>query len=96
MTGEIFKRATIRSMVDYLIFGFPEERDDRDYETRLDEEYDKYEALLANCDEEQKARLLDAANAMASETASVYAEIGFLAGILLARDVDRRVGIDSM
>lgn len=36
------------------------------------------------------------ANAMASETASVYAEIGFLAGILLARDVDRRVGIDSM
>ena len=86
MTSEIFKRATIQSVVDYLIFGFPSEADTRDYETRLEEEYDKYEALVSECDEGLRAKLLDAANAMSSETASVYAEIGFLAGLLMAMD----------
>lgn len=34
-TEEIFKRATIRGVADYLLFGLAPDEDNRDYETRL-------------------------------------------------------------
>lgn len=92
MTSDIFRRATLQGVVDYLIFGFPSETDTRDYETRLDEEYQKIEQLLSDCDQDRRIEFLDAVNEMASETASVYAEIGFVAGLLLIGDIQRHLG----
>lgn len=40
---EIFKKATIRSVADYLLFGLGSDEDTRDYEERLDELYNKFE-----------------------------------------------------
>lgn len=38
-TEEIFKRASIRGVADYLLFGLAPNKDTRDYETRLDDTY---------------------------------------------------------
>lgn len=35
-TEEIFKRASMRGVADYLLFGLATNEDTRDYETRLD------------------------------------------------------------
>ena len=36
---KIFEKATIRSVVDFLLFGLGPDEDTRDYEERLDELY---------------------------------------------------------
>lgn len=75
-TEEIFKRASIRGVADYLLFGLAPNEDTRDYETRLDDIYEELEKLALQCEKEKQFELLNLANALSSETASVYTEIG--------------------
>lgn len=86
-TEEIFKRATIRGVADYLLFGLAPDEDNRDYETRLDDTYDEFEKLALQCEKEKQFELLNLANAMTSEAASVYTEIGLQVGIMLMKDM---------
>lgn len=48
-TGEIFERATIRGLADYLLYGVTPVHDSRDYEARLDEPYRQYEDAVMPC-----------------------------------------------
>ena len=41
-TDEIFQRATIKGMVDYLLLGTEAEKETGSYEERLDKAYDKF------------------------------------------------------
>lgn len=86
-TGEIFERATIRGVAEYLLYGITMEKENGDYETRLNESYLKYEKNVFKHDKNETSELIDLANAMTSETASVYMEIGLQAGILLMNDM---------
>ena len=86
-TEEIFKRATIRGVADYLLFGLAPDEDNRDYETRLDDTYDEFEKLALQCEKEKQFELLNLENAMTSEAASVYTEIGLQVGIMLMEDM---------
>lgn len=90
-TKEIFKRATIRGVADYLLYGLSPEEDNRSYEERLDDAYLEYEKLALQCDKDKQFELLNLANAMASESASVYTEIGIQAGILLMKDMIQNI-----
>ena len=92
-TGEIFERATIRGVADYLLYGLTVEKENRDYETRLNESYLKYEKNVFKYDKNETSELIDLANAMTSETASVYMEIGLQAGILLMKDLIQNLEI---
>lgn len=92
-TDEIFKRATIRGVADYLLFGVAPDEDTRDYEKRLDDTYEKYEKYVFQCEKEKQFELLNLANDMCLETASVYTEIGIQAGILLMKDMSKNVGM---
>lgn len=47
---KIFEKATIRSVVDYLLFGLGPDEDTRDYEERLDELYNKFEEAVRKYD----------------------------------------------
>ena len=40
---QIFERATIRGIVDYLLFGIGPNADNRSYEERLEEPYARFE-----------------------------------------------------
>lgn len=91
-TEEIFKRATIRGVADYLLFGVAPDEDNRGYEERLDDSYDAYEKVALQCEKEKQFELLNLANAMAEEAASVYTEIGIQAGILLMEDMSKNIG----
>lgn len=91
-TEEIFKRASIRGVADYLLFGLAPNEDTRDYETRLDDTYDKFEELALQCEKEKQFELLNLANAMSSEAASVYTEIGLQVGIMLMSDMAQNTG----
>lgn len=86
-TEEIFKRASIRGVADYLLFGLAPNEDTRDYETRLDDTYEEFEKLALQCEKEKQFELLNLANAMSSEAASVYTEIGMQVGIMLMADM---------
>ena len=78
----VFERATIRGIVDYLLFGLGPDEDNRDYEDRLEEPYMKFEKAVAKYDKNPNSELLDLSNEVTSETASVYTEIGIQVGIL--------------
>ena len=84
---KIFEKATIRSVVDYLLFGLGPDKDTRDYEERLDELYNKFEEAVRKYDSNPTSELLDLSNEITSETASVYTEIGLQLGVLLVLDV---------
>ena len=84
---KIFEKATIRSVVDFLLFGLGPDEDTRDYEERLDELYNKFEEAVRKYDSNPTSELLDLSNELTSETASVYMEIGVQAGILLMMDM---------
>lgn len=91
-TEEIFKRASIRGVADYLLFGLVPNEDTRDYETRLDDTYEEFEKLALKCEKEKQFELLNLANAMSSEAASVYIEIGLQVGIMLMADLVQNIG----
>lgn len=91
-TKEIFKRASIRGLADYLLFGLAPNEDTRDYETRLADAYDKFEKLALQCDKEKQFELLNLANAMSIEVISVYTEIGLQVGIMLMEDMAQNTG----
>lgn len=92
---EIFERATIRGVVDYLLFGIGQDEDNRSYEERLDDLYIKFEKAVKKYDNRPTSELLDLSNELSSETASVYAEIGLQAGILLMKDMIKNISIQK-
>ena len=87
----IFKRATIRGVADYLLFGIGPDEDNRSYEERLDDLYIEFEKAVKKYDNSPTSELLDLSNAISSETASVYAEIGLQAGIMLMKDIVKNI-----
>lgn len=92
---KIFERATIRGVTDYLLFGLGPDEDNRSYEERLDDLYIKFEKAVKKYDNNPTSELLDLSNELSSETASVYAEIGLQAGILLMKDMVKNIGIQK-
>ena len=88
---KIFERATIRGVADYLLFGVGPDEDNRSYEERLDDLYIKFEKAVKKYDNSPTSELLDLSNELSSETASVYAEIGLQAGILLMKDMVKNI-----
>lgn len=91
----IFDKANVRGFADYLLFGLVSNQDNRDYETRLEDVYQKYEKAVLQFDQNLASELLDLANDVTSETASVYTEIGMQAGILFMRDIIKNLIIDE-
>ncbi len=89
---DIFEKATIRGIVDYLLFGPGPDEDNRSYEERLEEPYLRFEKAVAKYDKEPNSELLDLSNEITSETASVYTEIGLQVGILLMKDMLENIG----
>lgn len=88
---KIFERATIKGIADYLLYGMIPDRDDRSYETRLDDADLAYEKAAKQYDENGASVLLSAANELVNENASVYMELGLQAGFLLAADLFRNI-----
>ncbi len=88
---KIFMRATVRGVADYLLYGMIPNRDDRSYETRLDDADLAYEKVAKQYDEDGASVLLSAANELANENASVYMELGLQAGILLITDLFQNI-----
>lgn len=87
----IFERATVRGIADYLLFGTGPDKDDRDYEERMDEIYQRFETAVAKYDPNPNSELLDLCNELTSETASVYMEIGLQIGISLMQEIKKNI-----
>ena len=47
-TKPIFEKASIRGLADYILYGLAPNKDTRDYETRLDDVYEKYKKAVFN------------------------------------------------
>lgn len=92
---KIFERATNRGVADYLLFGVGPDKDNRSYEERLDDLYIKFEKAAKKYGNSPTSELLDLSNELSSETASVYAEIGLQAGILLMKDMAKNISIQK-
>ena len=88
---EIFEKATIRGIADYLLFGKGPDPDDRSYEERLEEPYMRFEKAVAKYDKNPASELLDLSNEITSETASVYMVIGIQIGMLLMQDMIKNI-----
>lgn len=83
----IFKRATIKGITSYLLYGQIEEPDTRDYQTRLNEAFAEFDEEALKLDKRQPPKLLDKVNALVSEAEDIYTEIGLKTGILLMKDL---------
>lgn len=92
-TKEIFRRANIRGLTDYLLCGIPPYKGEKDYDVRLDEAYQKYEAVVLRYDQNPDSELLDYANKLVDETMNVYTEIGIQAGFLIVQDMIENIGL---
>jgi len=92
-TDKIFERATIRGIADYLLYGLAPREDDRSYEERLDEPYERFEKAVAKYDKNLDSELLDLSNEVTNETACVYTEIGIQAGMLIAADMLKNISM---
>ncbi|MBU3874906.1 hypothetical protein HGO97_003645 [Faecalicatena sp. AGMB00832] len=94
-TEDIFKRATVKGVADYLLYGSLLDKDERNYKERMDDTYHKYERLIKQCDEKVQHNLLDLAGEIESVSASVHIEIGLQAGILLILDMFKNMTIEQ-
>lgn len=93
---DIFKKATVRGIADYLQFGLAPQKETRDYNTRLDEAYDKFEKEVCHHDKDGHMNLLDLANDMENEAGSVYLEVGIQVGVLLAKDMIQNISTETL
>ena len=59
---QVFERATIRGIVDYLLFGIGPDSDERSYEERLEEPYMRFEEEVTKHDPNPGSKLLDLSN----------------------------------
>lgn len=84
---KIFERATVKGVADYLLYGMVPERDNRSYESRLNDADRAYEKVARHYDEDGASVLLSAANTLVNEHTSVYMELGLQAGFLLLTDL---------
>lgn len=92
----IFEKATIKGIVDYLLYGLAPDEDTRDYEARLEEVFEKYKKAVLQFDDSPTSELLDLANDVTGETASVYMEIGIQVGILLMKDMMKNIKTETL
>ena len=92
---QIFERASIRGIVDYLLFGIGPNEDNRSYEERLEEPYARFEKEVAKHDPSPSSKLLDLSNELTSETASVYTEIGLQIAMVLMKDMIKNISGDT-
>lgn len=72
-----------------MLFGIGPDKEERDYEERMDEIYQRLETTVAKYDPNPNSELLDLCNELTSETASVYMEIGLQVGILLMQEIKK-------
>ena len=68
----IFERATIKGVADYLLYGMVPDKDDRSYETRLEDADLIYEKVAKQYGEDGASVLLSAASELVNENASVW------------------------
>lgn len=87
----IFERATVKGLADYLLYGMVPDKEDRSYETRLDDADLIYEKVAKQYGEDGASVLLSAANELVNENASVYMELGLQAGILLLANLFQNI-----
>ena len=92
---QIFEKASIRGIVDYLLFGIGPNEDNRSYEERLEEPYARFEKEVAKHDTSPSSKLLDLSNEITSETASVYTEICLQIAMVLMKDVIKNISGDT-
>ena len=85
--NKIFRRATVRGIADYLLYGTEADEDEKDYDARLEAICQKYEEAVYRITNQENSKLIDLANEMTSEVAVIYAELGFQAGILFMQDI---------
>lgn len=89
ITKDIFRRATLQGLADYLIYGsaiesfFPE----KDYDKKLEKAYKEYEDNLKTQNIESIQPFIDLANNLTSEVAEAYTAIGLKAGFLILFDI---------
>ncbi len=89
ITKDIFRRATLQGLADYLIYGsaieslFPE----KDYDKKLEKAYKEYEENLKTQNIESIQPFIDLANNLTSEVAEAYTAIGLKAGFLILFDI---------
>lgn len=89
LSHKIFQRATIRGIVDYLLYGNAPDEDSRTYEERLDETYLEFEKAVFQCEEERSSRLLELANAMTCEVAKPDIEAFAQDVVAIKADIER-------
>lgn len=94
-TKEIFERATIHGVANYLLYGQSPGKEVRNYETRLGDAFAEFDNAVLHCDE-QKKPLIEAVNALISESANVYTEIGLQAGFLVLQDMVQNLREQNM
>ena len=88
---KIFKRATVKGVADYLLYGMIPEREERDYTSRLEAADSAFETVAKHYGEDGASELLSAANELVNENASIYMELGLQAGLLLLTDLFRNL-----
>ena len=91
----IFERATVRGVADYLLYGMVPDRERRSYETRMDDADLAFEKVAKQYGEDGASVLLSAANALVNENASVYMELGLQAGFLLVTNLFQNISREN-
>lgn len=86
-TKEIFNRASITAITDFLLYGSPVDGVVKDSETRMNEAYHKFDKRVLHYVQEDHEKLMDYANELVSEATDVYTGIGLQAGILIMMDI---------
>lgn len=91
---DIFKRATIRGLSQYLLFGESPPDEHRDYTTRIDDAHTRFKKALMQSDTDT-SQILDLADEMVGEHIDVFMEIGIQAGILLMLDIFQNINAEK-
>lgn len=87
---EIFERATLKGLSDYLLYSKRYSNSTRSYDERLDDAYQQFEAVAKKHAGDHSDTLNDAINDLVRETSEIYMEIGIASGISMILDIIKK------
>ena len=84
---KLFKRAKVKNVVDHLLYGYEPDTEIPDYESRMNEAFEKYGKVAHKYGAGEISDLMDAATALTEVISAVYMEIGFQSGLLFMQEI---------
>ncbi len=90
---DIFQRASVRGLAEYLLYEKSYNDPTESYDTRMDNAFNDFDKDVEKYCSDNQEKISNSATNLTRETSEIYTEIGLQAGFLIMMDMMKNAGL---